>query len=156
MLVTKDSTVEARVLKFINKELDGEANSPNELREIELFCKCVLGYVDFEAVEKHNCLILKRLYEKYQVDSLAGFVDKIKWNYKLDYKTLLNVIDHFDMPQDVEKELNRRIARIDKDYVHKKSSDNVLLCDPIRVGNTLFINALTSRVNLTLIIHQTI
>ena len=137
MLVTKDSN-EERVLEFINKELDGEANSPNVLREIELFCKCMLGYVDFDAVEKHDCPILKSLYEKHQVDSLASFVDKIKWNYKLDYKTLLNVIDHFDMTPDVEKELSSQNTRIDKDYVHKKSSENVLLTDPVRVGNTLF------------------
>lgn len=138
MLVTKDKKIEKRVLEFINGELDGESDSPNDLREIELFCKCMLGYVDFEAIEKHECLILKRFYQKYQVENLADFVDKIKWNYKLDYKMLLNIIDHFEMPNDVEKELNGRSVRIDKEYVHKKSQDNVLLSEPIRVGNTLF------------------
>lgn len=138
MLVTKDSKIEERVLGFIGKDIEDENTSSNELREIELFCKCMLGFIDFEAVERYDCLILKKLYEKHQVESLAELVAKIKWNYKVDFKTLINVIDYFEMPMEVKKQLNSMEGRIEKDFVHKKSCGNVLLSEPIRIGNTLF------------------
>ncbi|GHU61754.1 hypothetical protein FACS189418_1950 [Clostridia bacterium] len=138
MLTLNKSEIEQQVLNFISKNEKEEEDSSDDLREIELFCKCMLGYVDLESIEKYECSLLNKLYQKYQVNNLAELIHQIKWNYKQDFKTLIRIIDHFPIPKEVEEQLRYTDDRIDQAFVHKKSHSNVLLSHPIRVGHTLF------------------